>query len=171
MMILTTAQLKIEGFSAKENQQAAARLQRILNEWEGTPHMDGQQCKGRGVDCVRFVAAVLDEMSGTKTPLEHLPRDASFHDKAKCIGAFKRFLTLFEASHVPEEEPKQPGDVFITGPESGGPGHAIILGTDGQLWQALDRVGGYAPDLMNTGLYKYKTTLRVDKSTWREHHG
>jgi len=167
-MILTTTQLKIEGFSAEENQQAASRLQRVLNDWKDTPHMNGQQCKGRGVDCVRFIAAVLDEMAGTKTPLEHLPNDVAFHDRSRCIAALKRFLTLFKFYEVPEDEPKQPGDVFVTGPENGGPGHAIILGTDGQLWQAVGTVDGYVPDLLHCQLYKYKTTMRVlDRKKWR----
>jgi cell wall-associated NlpC family hydrolase len=167
-MNIKTSPLKIDGFSAEENHQASGRLQSILKCWEGTPHMDGQQCKGRGVDCVRFVAAVIDEMAGTHTPLEHLPRDASFHNRERCIGAFKRFFTLFDGCKVPDEEPKQPGDVLVTGPANGGPGHAIILGSDGQLWQSLDEVGGYAPEMLSNQQYKYKATMRVsDRTKWR----
>ena len=72
--------LKIEGLSDLENSKIEDRLRRILAEWEGTPHMDGQQAKGKACDCVRFVAGVLDEMAGTTTPLDILPSDIAFHN-------------------------------------------------------------------------------------------
>jgi len=160
--------LQIDGLSDSENLAVSERLGRVLYEWQDTPHMAGQQCKGKGVDCVRFVAGVLDEMQGTSTPTEHLPQDASFHVREKCILAFRRFLTTFQGIELPEGSPVQPGDVIVTGPASGGPGHAIIVGTDGRLWQTLRTVQGYSPDILGTGPYKYKTTLRIkDRTLWQ----
>lgn len=162
--------LHIKGLSEAENRAVESRMMRILTSWHGTPHMDGQQCKGRGVDCVRFVAGVLDELAGTKTALARLPYDASFHNKDLCFRAFRQFRRQFKGRQISETTPLEPGDVIITGPASGGPGHAIILGPDLKLWQALSKVGGYSLDILNTGLYKYKATIRAeDRTIWRQH--
>ena len=150
----------------KQSAQVEERLRRILKEWEGTPHMDGQQAKGVGVDCVRFAAAVLDELGGTTTSIEHLPRDLAFHQREKAVAGMRLFIDNFNGQKV--EEPYQPGDVFVTGPVTGGPGHAIILGPDGGLWQsASKKVIRSGLEALSLPLYKHKATFRVrDRERW-----
>lgn len=123
--------------------------------------MDGQQAKGRGVDCVRFVAAVLDEMQGTRTELEKLPRDAAFHAREKCFTAFRLFIRQFDGYEIPEGEPVQPGDVLVVGPVTGGPGHAIIVGKDGQLWHSAGSVTRTGMGCLDAFMYKYKAAFRA----------
>jgi len=148
----------------KQSAQVEERLRRILKSWEGTPHMDGQRAKGVGVDCVQFVAAVLDELAGTETELKSLPKDTAFHQRDKAVAGMKLFIKHFNGEKV--DEPYQPGDVFITGPLSGGPGHAIILGPDRGLWHsATNRVIRSGFDALNSPVYKHKATFRV-KDRW-----
>lgn len=161
--------LDIKGISGKENIQIEFRIHKILLSWEGTPHMDGQQAKGLGVDCVRFVAGVLDELRGTHTKVNHLPPDTAFHARESCIRAFRQFMIGFNGYELAETDTMQPGDVMITGPANGGPGHAIFIGCDQSLWHAAsDNVVRSSIDILNLSVYQYKTTLRVsDRVLWK----
>ncbi len=49
---------------------ATASLSQALGVWSGTPHGDGQRCPGTdgAVDCVNFVAAVLDQVYSIHAP-------------------------------------------------------------------------------------------------------
>lgn len=107
-----------------------ARLEAALVSWEGTPYMRGQQLRGVGVDCVRFVAAVMDEVLGRpRTPIETLPDDAALHDRVGAICGMKRLRKLFWPNKpIPLDAPLEPGDIVVTGPENGGPGHGMIVG-------------------------------------------
>lgn len=68
--------------------QELARLQCSIDSWYGTPYLPGNQTKGKqgGVDCVRFIDAVLSEALLPDQELSPLPRwggDAAFHDPEK----------------------------------------------------------------------------------------
>lgn len=159
--------LEIEGLSEKENKDVEDRLMEILHSWDGTPHMDGQQCRGVAVDCVRFVSAVLDELAGTNTQLDRLPQDASFHNADVCWKAFKRFMSEFPTKDVLDSE-MQPGDVLITGPKNGGPGHAIIVGADGALWHCDgDFVSRMGLSIRGQGVFALKKIKRLlNRKEW-----
>ena len=159
--------LNIEGLSEAENRGVEDRLMKILRSWDGTPHMDGQQCRGVAVDCVRFVSAVLDELAGTSTQLDRLPQDASFHNADVCTKALRRFMKAFPSRTVEDGE-MQPGDVLITGPKNGGPGHAIVAGADGALWHCdgsfVSRMG---LSLNGQGVFVLKTIKRpLNRERW-----
>lgn len=124
-----------EDLQGEVSARALERLRVELLAWEDTPYRRGQQCKGAGVDCVRFVAAVLDELAGTRTAIEALPDDQSFHDRDGAVRAMLRFSHLFGMRPVSVLE-AQPGDVLITAPPGGGPGHALIVGAHPTLWEA-----------------------------------
>jgi len=160
--------LCIEGLASLQNAEIEDRMQGILDSWEGTPHMDGQQARGKGVDCVRFVSAVLDELRGTKTPIKHLPSDAAFHQRDLAVAGMRLFIKQFNGRKVPDGDAFQPGDVIITGPLSGGPGHAIIVGPDGFLWQsAHNKVVKSGLDALTTSVYKFKASMRAtDRERW-----
>lgn len=164
--MITFEPLNIKEFTESENRLVEVRIARILDSWENTPRMESQQAKGKGVDCVRFVAGVLDELAGTKTPLEKLPRDAALHCREKSILAMRLFLKQFNAE-VLETRAVQPGDMIVTGPEMGGPGHAIIVGTDRFLWHTANTVIKCGCGILENTLYKFKGVVRIiPRHTW-----
>lgn len=114
------------------------RLATILEKWRGTPYMAGQQCLGAGVDCVRFVAAVLDELyHRAPVPIATLPPDAALHSREGAIAGMKRIRELYMPNDAIEDGSIEPGDVLVTGPRNGGPGHAMIVGPrPSELWHA-----------------------------------
>ncbi|MCW8137308.1 MAG: hypothetical protein KIT58_00180 [Planctomycetota bacterium] len=119
-----------------EDEVAAGALARELRAWDGTPYMPGQQRQGVGVDCVRFVAGVLDELTGRQTPIRTLPPDASMHDVARADEKARELVALYGAAPV-DDGTLEPGDVVITGPRRGGAGHAAIVGDErGVVWHA-----------------------------------
>lgn len=149
-----------------DDELALRALRRELESWEGTPYMAGQQRKGEGVDCVRFVCAVLDFLGGTSTPLPSLPPDTALHSRATAIAAMLRMRRLFE----PVEEPGrsvQPGDLVVVGPRDGGPGHALIVGCrPWELWEAgtavVQRVGWSIPERSSL----FATYRKVGRLPW-----
>ncbi len=126
--------LSIEGFTPAKNIAATQRLECLLQTWKGTRYLPGQCMKRKGVDCVHFLIAVYDELSGTKHRFEKLPQDVSFHNKAKAEAGFKQLLRLFPSDKI-EGDIVQPGDLIVCGPigKNGGPGHGMIVGAD-RLW-------------------------------------
>lgn len=131
-MNLVLDSLHIEGLDDKQNALVEARIGRILKSWEGTRHVAGCQLKKGGVDCVRFVSGVLDELYGIKTELARLPQDAAYHAKDTCFAALRAFMELYKYTEV-ENGILQPGDIVVAGPIGGGPGHALVAGLD-CLW-------------------------------------
>jgi len=147
------------------------RIEEVCYSWEHTPYMPGQQMRGSkgGVDCVRFVCAVLDELNGVTHDIPREVQDRSLHDPE---GAKKvvKMVRCFYPDHatLPEGERQvEPGDVIITGHAEGGPGHAILVGaSENTLWQAFRnavRMGGI-------GLISYYQQINVifrpDKTLW-----
>jgi hypothetical protein len=119
------------------NELAAARLGAVLRPWLGTPYLAGQQRQRVGVDCVRFVAGVLDELLERRTPIETLPADACMHDPAGALAAMEQFATIFGAEDATDDAVIYPGDAVVTGPEEGGPGHCMLVGHERNVvWHA-----------------------------------
>lgn len=113
-----------------------ARLAAVLASWEGTPYMPGQSCKGVGVDCVRFVVAVLDELSGKQTDVRTIAPDAATHAPDVAMAALARLIARFDCEEVTNNV-LEPGDVIATGPENRGPGHAVLVGCERRIcWDA-----------------------------------
>lgn len=116
--------------------QASARLEAILTKWQGTPYSLKFVSPGVGVHCTAFVCHVLDELyrrpfSGTP----NVPHDISFHNRSGAQAGMRWFLRRFLADRV--ERDVEPGDVLVTGPREGGPGHAVIVGPRANtLWQS-----------------------------------
>lgn len=114
------------------------RMRLVLAAWDGTPYMQGQQCPGVGVDCVRFVTgflAAMDRREGNLGDLK-IPQDASMHNKKKALGAMRFFLSEWpDHENILDSGRVQPGDILVLGPPNGGPGHAIVVGPDkNTLW-------------------------------------
>lgn len=130
----------IDGTGIYRGQENALlrRMERILSQWEGTPYHEGQSLKGVGTFCTAFICSVLDELYQNRrpTPLPEIPTDAAMHDRATAMRGLRWFL-----SHYPQHEEitstiVQPGDILVTGPVGGGPGHGILVGPrENTLWQ------------------------------------
>jgi len=138
------APLSIDG--EKENvTRSVKRLERILQSWESTPYMVGQGHRGVGGDCVRSTVAILSEWIRWEVPtFTTLPPDAAMHSRKGAIKALYKILRSLPAHTRVRGRASvvHPGDVLITGHTSGGPGHAIIVGTQkNTLWQATQYAG------------------------------
>ena len=97
--------------------------------------MEGQQAPQGGVDCFRFVCAVLDGMERKHTPLEHIPADQAMHKPETAREAVRKVLRHYEPFEIVTDGKIEPGDVFITGKPRAGPGHAMIAGLkQGHVW-------------------------------------
>lgn len=165
-MHLVIGKLNIEGLDEVTNIATAQRIESILKSWEGTRYLSGCQAKQVGVDCVRFVSGVLDELFGTKTILERLPRDIAFRDNDKCFSALRAFMERYEYVKIADGN-LQPGDVVMVGPLAGGPGHALITGSR-HLWQCgtfkVERTGTAFP--IGESFYFKKAIRGTNRERW-----
>lgn len=136
------------------------RLEAILTGWEHTPYSPSiiKQGPDGGVFCTAFVARVLDELfRQDPMPLPDIPHDTAMHNAAKARAALRWFLRNYPGSiPIKSRETEeglevwdvQPGDIVISGPIGGGPGHAMIVGPrQNIMWQADGQRVHY------TGLY------------------
>lgn len=148
------------------------RLERILAFWEGTPYHLGQSVRGMGTFCTAFLCAVLDELYGrpAATPLPEIPVDASMHDPATARSGLRWFLEHYPNHERVEPGPDgytvvQPGDVLVTGPQGGGPGHAILVGPrENTLWQC----SGLGVHYTGLHIYEHYDLFAVYRMTDRE---
>jgi len=122
---------------------ARTRLRFSLLCWEGTPYREGDQVQGVGVDCVRFVCAVLDEMYGFRRELpRNLPADRALHDPEGAKAAMRQLLRLYPSTEIAPDQAVEPGDILVMAPSGGGPGHAMIAGPDpNELWHVEPSAG------------------------------
>lgn len=162
MKVLKIEPLRIGGLNIMDNAKATVRLEHELYSWKGTMYAPGYCEKTIGVDCIHFVAAVLDKLYGTDHHHSRLPQDTAFHSKKASFGAFKDFLRKYPSVRV-RGDVVQPGDVIICGPigKNGGPGHAMIVGSD-RLWHVGHRevcTAGLA--VMQDGAYAFKQVRRL----------
>lgn len=148
--------------------RSSARLAEVLAAWDMTPYRPGQQRRGVGADCVRFVAAVFDELLGRQTEITTLPPDTCMHDPAKAAAAVARLRALFDSDEVLDGS-MEPGDAVVTGPIVGGPGHVMVVGPQrNTLWHAA------RPCVHRTGLggiyllgHRVFRVYRLRDRTWR----
>jgi len=126
--------------------------------------MSGQQVAGQATDCIRFVTGVLDTLYGWRRELpKNHPLDTALHSPEEAWAALRNLLRLYpEAEQVPPRMDGvwevQPGDIVVTGPSQGGPGHAILVGPDkNTCWEAAD------PHVCKIGIGLSYRTQRVYK--------
>lgn len=147
------------------------RLERTCEVWDGTPYMPGQRwaSPSGGVDCVRFVCAVLDEMYGVHHEIPRDVQDRSLHDPAGAQRVMDLIRSYYPDHSQLEKHDRvvEPGDIIVTGHSGGGPGHAILVGPrKNTLWQATRR----AVRMCGMGLLAHYqqiwTIIRPDKTLW-----
>lgn len=105
------------------------RLQEILDRWEGTPYMDGQRMCGQGVDCVRLVEAILEELFDFEDDftVERVAQDSACHDERTVTRVMNQLQRRYPHTFDTSDE-VQPGDIVIIN-QGKGPGHCAIVGT------------------------------------------
>lgn len=119
------------------------RLLSVLESWDGTRYMSGQQCKGVHSDCIGFAFGVVDEMYGRPSPDRTvLPPDTSMHSREKAIGCMKTLRRLYAPNWPVTDGSLEPGDVVVTGATHGGPGHVMLVGPRrNTLWHCNQGIG------------------------------
>jgi len=145
-----------------------SRIAGAIRPWSGTPYMPGQQKKGIGVDCVRFVTGVLDELYGIHRDYKALPLDVCMHDPKKAVKTMLTILHLYPNEVLDDLSVVEPGDVLLTG-TSEAPGHAMLAGVlDNRLWHADGkRVVSTAPRFGRGSLSRLYRIIRPDnKESW-----
>jgi len=116
-------------------------VETVCQSWVGTPYKLNRCVKGArgGVDCVHFVAAVLDELYGIEFSknLKSLPPDACVHNRRGVMKAGRALLEAYPSHARVEDGTVQAGDLVLTGPVSDTPttSHLLIAGKKGKLWQ------------------------------------
>ena len=146
------------------------RLARILGEWESTPYNTKFADKGEGVYCSAFVCRVLDELYRREpTELLNIPHDISFHDREGAMSGLKWFMRQFPACEQITNGEVEPGDVLITGPVGGGPGHAMIVGPrENTLWQATGTSGVHYTGFALPEIFELHAAFRFkDREVWK----
>lgn len=118
------------------------RLKAAILKWDRTPYMPGQQSPGVGVDCVRFVSAVFDDLLSKEsyTPVPTVAPDVSLHDPSLAYEGLAVLNEIYPVKLLSRDPLNNlhPGDCVITGPEEGGPGHGMIVGWEPRvLWHAM----------------------------------
>lgn len=145
-----------------------ARLQGLLQSWQGTPYARGQQCPKSGVDCVRFVTAVLDGLNQfDSTPLDLVPFDAAMHSRE---GAVRTIWSLCRGYGLRAYRgaDSQPGDVIIVSFRGGGPGHAMLVGPKpNTIWHVGNRGVVRCGWSLPVGMSYHGTLRQVDRTNWK----
>ncbi len=146
-----------------------ARIEKACRRWQHTRYMAGQQVPDMGVDCVRLVCGIMDELYGVKHEIPRGIQDQSLHDP-EGAQTVTDLLCEYYPDHTSLDNGDrcvEPGDVIVTGHAQGGPGHAILVGAQkNTLWQAMRkqvRMGGF-------GLLEHYQRIfiiyRPDKTLW-----
>jgi hypothetical protein len=117
-------------------------LQSVIDGWAGTPYLAGSCMRRRGVDCVRFVDAVLNELHGHGLPpVSAAVGVGSTHDRRNVVRAYRELAGRYRHRLVDRDEMPEPGDVLVT-TRDGFPGHVMIAGRQrGVLWDADVGIG------------------------------
>ena len=145
------------------------RIQRELDSWLGTPYGLGQRTKGVAVDCVNFCTAFLDQMIGHQTPTEiqQLRGDRCLTAHGGTAVAMKALLSCYRPNTEIRTGRVEPGDIAVTGPKGGGPGHVLIAGVRPNTWfhatpNGVQMAGSsYSSDMLPFRIFRYS-----DKKSW-----
>ena len=132
------------GWQEHPFQDRAAIVDAILWRWRGTPYRVNRCREQSGVDCVRFVVAVLEELyRGEFGEMDKVPHDISFHDPEGARASMRNLIRQLRermgcwAEDVTAGLTVQAGDVVVVGPEHGGPGHLMIVGMGKRIFHSV----------------------------------
>lgn len=119
-------------------------IERVLEDWRGTPYESGQRFKGRAGDCIGSLFGAVDELDGrARAEFPGLPHDAAMHDRRSAIAAVRELVRRYSPCEKVEPDAHgvhfvEPGDIVVTGHPGGGPGHVEMVGARrNELWHAM----------------------------------
>ena len=140
-----------------------AAAEREAASWEGTPHMQRRQIKGRGVDCVQLVAAVYQ--AAGQVPPGRLPQYRQH------LGAIGRnplpdlIAQLINVESIrPEDWEPRTGDITIWRPIAG-TNHCGIVAAN-RIWHASVTQGVISRPL-DTAARRLQEILRLRSKGYR----
>lgn len=149
-----------------------ARIHKELNSWLGTPYRHGMCKKGPngGANCITFVGGFLDAAyRWAPIKITTWPGDVSLHNPSLATRILREMLGRYPHDEIREEKSLEIGDMLVTGPLDGGPGHVCIAGMkQGLIYQALEGSGvvrtgcGYDPNVQQ----KFRIYRPKFKNTW-----
>lgn len=152
-----------------------AKLQRAIELWAGTPYMAGQCRPGVGVDCVRYVDAILQHTYDLWLPA--LPReaqDSAWHDPAVVSRITRLLFDRHDFFTVAPGRIWQPADWLVVRSKPQGPvsdkaretpHHCVIVGHDRRCYHAVPNLG-----VVGTGIGAVLATFNIIK-VWRSRKG
>lgn len=154
-----------------QSRQDAARA--AAAAWAGTPHRNRLELPQEGVDCIRFVLAVL--RAAEVLPARRLP----FYDER--LGMFRSrnvmedlFVRYFHATAHRPEDPPAFGDLVVC--RCGRQTNHVGIMLDQQLWH-VPSGGHVGPEPWEIWIPRVQSLVRIDgigfrqdpeRLTWRE---
>ena len=163
---------KVTGVPDESLPVLKSKLNCILESWEGTPYGKGMQAKQVGVDCVRFVFGVLDELYGhSYRPTLKIPEDTAFHQPKTSVKAMNHLISNYPSERLVPYHLLELGDILITGAKGKGPGHAMIVGSEkNHKWHMDSHFVSRTGPLFTSGnsslYYLYRIYRIKDKHLW-----
>jgi cell wall-associated NlpC family hydrolase len=116
-------------------------LRRVLLEWEDTPYRHRVCVKKKGADCIHFVAGVLHDMGIIrfhKKLVSDYARDWHLHNTREQL--YEKVLETLPGSETIKDHSKiKDGDLPLY--HYGKASAHIGVYLDGQVWQAIQKVG------------------------------
>jgi hypothetical protein len=129
----------------------------------------GQQLRGVGADCARFVDAVLAELYGLDLPdLPLLDPDLCLHRPRDAVLAARAMAARYPNRVVrgPAAWPPRPGDVVLYR-RGRAPGHVLIAGArPAELWHCDLGVGVVRTGLGNVNGFVMRVWQMLEKDRW-----
>ncbi len=146
------------------------KLQELFDSWRFTPYLEGSCAIQEGVDCVRWICyGIVDQLFGYKRIINaKLPSDACFHSPKHCFAAMKILKESYDPLiRVPYSE-LQPGDLLVSGPLHGGPGHLMMVGPrPNTIWHTSIICGVTMTGMLPPFGYRFFRAWRfAERSKW-----
>ncbi len=101
--------------------------------------------------------------------MPEIPHDISFHNRKGAMSGLRWFMRQFPTCKQQTNGEIEPGDVLITGPVGGGPGHAMIVGPwENQIWQATGASGVHFTGMALPHIFELHAVFRfTDREVWK----
>lgn len=137
------------------NQQ---RLQKILDEWVGTPFRHHCGVKGRGVDCIHFGVRVLEEVGAVPVKSWGIPKyakDWHLHNAQELL--YEGIVGSGRFDELPLLTPRMNGDLILY--KFGRVTSHLAIYFDGHVYNSVTNLGVLKMNAQDDGLLARPTHL------------